>query len=306
MALTLVEAAKMRSGEVVRSSIIELYARNSDILMALPFNSISGNALRYNREDKLPGVGFRGVNEGYTESTGILNPLTETLTIAGGDLDVDKFIIDTMGADQRSTQEAMKVRALALRWTKAFIKGDSESDPREFDGIQKRITGQMLIDNNATGAALSLAKLDELIDTVLNPQALLMNKNLRRRLTQAARNTSVGGFITYTQDSFGRKQTQYADLPILIADEDEAGSQILQFTEAGSGGGSTSSSIYCMAFGDGWMTGIQNGDIDARDIGELEAKPAFRTRVEWYSGVAVYHGRAAGRLRGITDVAAVA
>lgn len=300
--LTLVEAAKLHSGDVVRSAVIELYARNSPILENLPFDGIQGNALRYNREEKLPGVGFRGVNEGYTESVGVLNPQVETLSIAGGDLDVDKFITDTMGADQRSTQEAMKVKALALRWTKAFIKGDSDTNVREFDGLQVRLRGTQLIENNAgTGGALSLGKLDELIDAVNNPTHLIMNKAMRRLLTAGARNTAVGGFITYSLDSFGRRLAHYNDLPLLILDEDEAGNQILGFNEAAAGGGTTSASIYCVSFSEGSLIGIENGGLNARDLGELESKPVFRTRVEWYSGMAMFHGKAAARLRGITN-----
>ena len=303
MALTLVEAAKLHSGDVLRSAVIELYARNSDVLMTLPFDNITGNALRYNREDKLPGIGFRGVNEGYSESTGVLNPQVEMLSIAGGDLDVDTFILQTMGADQRSVQESMKIRALALRWTKAFVKGSNDLDPREFDGIQGRVAGNQLIDNHATGAGLSLAKLDEVIDQVTNPTHLLMNKAMRRRLTQAARNTAVGGFITYTKDEFGRQIAMYNDLPILVVDEDEAGNQIMPFNEAGSGGGTTSTSIYAVSFGEGMFQGIQNGDITARDLGELQSKPAMRTRVEWFAGIAIMHGKALARLRGVTDAA---
>src|SRR4051812_38115870 len=115
MALTLIEAAKLHSGDALRQSIIEIYASSSDILRVLPFENIAGNALRYNREETLPGVGFRGINEGYTESVGVLNPQVEPLVIAGGDLDVDKFILDTMGQDQRATHEAMKLKALSLR-----------------------------------------------------------------------------------------------------------------------------------------------------------------------------------------------
>ena len=40
MALTLVEAAKLETGDVVRQAIIELYAGSSDILMNLPFDDI--------------------------------------------------------------------------------------------------------------------------------------------------------------------------------------------------------------------------------------------------------------------------
>lgn len=307
MALTLIEAAK-QTDDLVRQAIIELYASSSEILRVLPFEGIPGNALRYNREETLPGIGFRGINEGYTESTGILNPITETLTIAGGDLDVDKFIIDTMGMDQRSVQEAMKVKALALNWTLQFIKGDSTTNPRVFDGLQARITGNQLIAAGSTqhGDALSLMKLDELIDQVQNPTHLIMNKTMRRLLTQAARDTSVGGFITTTKDEFGRQLYMYADLPILIVENDNTDIQILNFNEACPGGGNAvGTSIYCVSFSEGMLTGIQNGGIDARDLGELEAKPAFRTRVEWYAGLSCYHGRAASRLWGIKNAAVV-
>lgn len=309
MALTLLEAAKLNAGDVLRSSIIEIYAQSSDVLRTLPFESIAGNALRYNREETLPGVGFRGVNEGYTESVGVLNPLTEPLVIAGGDLDVDKFILDTMGADQRAVHEAMKVKALSLRWTKEFIKGDSQSDPRVFDGLQVRLTGNQIIEAGTTdgGDALSLMKLDEAIDAVDSPTHLLMNKTMVRLLSAAARNTAVGGYITYTLDEFGRRVTQYNGIPILVVDYDNAYSQILAFDEVGgTGATATATSIYVVSFGDGSLMGLQNATLDVRDLGELESKPVFRTRVEWYNGIACFKARAAARLRGIKKAAIVA
>jgi hypothetical protein len=307
MALTLVEAAKLNPGDVIKNAIIELYAGSSDILMNLPFESISGNAMKYNREGSLPGVGFRGVNEGYTASTGVLNPLTEALVIAGGDLDVDKFIVDTMGANQRSVQEAMKVRALSLAWTQKFIKGDSMNDPREFDGLQTRVAGSQIVDAGATsgGDALSLLKLDEAIDQTLQPTHLIMNKAMRRRLTVAARTYTIGGFITYDKDAFGRPITKYNDLPILVVDLDNAQAPILGFTEACASGTAAGTSIYIVSMGDGMLSGLQNGGVDVRDIGELQTAPVYRTRVEWYNGFGVFNGRAVTRLRYIKDAAVV-
>lgn len=308
MALTLVEAAKL-SENPIQSAVIEMYARASDIMAALPFQNISGNALRYNREESLPGIGFRGVNEAYTESTGVMNPMTEPLVIAGGDLDVDTFILQTMGMNQRSIQEAMKVKALALAWTKQFIKGNSATDPRGFDGLQTRLTGDQLFYAGTTngGDALSLAKLDELIDRVENPTHLVMNKAMRRRLSAAARSTSVGGYITYELDAFGRKAAYYNDLPILIVDKDNTDTDILDFKEtASTGSTATSTSIYCVSMDSSKISGIQNGSMSVRDLGELETKPAMRTRVEWFAGIAVFHGRAACRLGGITNAAVIA
>jgi hypothetical protein len=307
MALTLVEAAK-RSQNPVQSGVIEMFARSSDILRTLPFNDIQGNALHYNREESLPGVGFRGVNEAYTEGTGVINPVTEPLTIVGGDLDVDNFITATMGADQRTAQEQMKVKALTGRFTKAFIKGDNASEPREFDGLQVRLTGSQKISagSTANGAALSLAKLDEAIDAVDEPTHLIMNRTMRRRLSAAARLTTVGGYLTYDLDEFGRRVTRYNDLPILIVDQDNTGTEILQFNEAAESGTSTATSIYVVSFMNGKLTGIQNGGISVRDLGELQDKPSERTRVEWYAGISLWHAKAACRLWAIGDLAVVA
>jgi len=303
MGLTLLEASKTMSNPV-QSAIVEMYARSSSTMAAIEFDNIQGNALSYNREETLPGVGFRGVNESYTASTGIINPQVEPLAIAGGDLDVDMFILKTMGEGQRSVQEEMKVKALALAWTKAFYKGDSTSDPREIDGLQARLTGDQLLYSGISngGDALSLAKLDELIDKVDDPTHLAMNKTMRRRLTIAARTSTVGGFITYKLDEFGRQMAYYNDLPILIVDKDNEDSDILPFTEVGyTGAAASSCSIYCLSLGAGKVQGIQSGPIDARDLGELETKPAKRTRVEWYAGIGVFHGRAAARLGGISN-----
>lgn len=307
-ALTLVEAAKLESGDVLRQAIIELYAGSSGILMNLPFNTIAGNAMKYNREDSLPGVGFRGVNEAYTASTGVLNPLTEALVIAGGDLDVDKFILDTMGQNQRSVHEAMKIRALSLAWTKKFIKGDNQSDPREFDGLQTRITGAQKIaaGSTANGTALSLSKLDEAIDQTLNPTHLIMSKAMRRRLTQASRSTTVGGFITMGVDAFGKPVQMYNELPIITVDLDNTQASILPFTEAATSGTATATSIYVVSFTEDGVMGLQNGGIDVRDLGELQTAPVYRTRVEWYNGFGVFNGRAATRLYSIADAAVTA
>ncbi len=299
MALTLLEASKLNSGDVFKQGVIAKFAESSEILRTLPFIQIAGNALKYNIEETLPGIGFRGVNGSYTESTGIINPKTESLVIAGGDLDVDKFLIDTMGAEQRTVQEGMKIKALALAWTKTFIKGDSETDPREFDGLQKRLSGDALISNGTAG--LSLLKLDEAIDAVENPTHILMNKTMRRHLTVASRTQAVGGNITYVIDEFGRQVAYYNDLPILIVGKDNDNNEILDFSEA-----SSTTSIYVVSFSEEAVSGLENGGMDVRDMGELEAKPSLRTRVEWYNGFGIFAPNVASRITGITNATVTA
>lgn len=315
MALTLVEASKIALGrdETLKATIMELFARGSDWLAALPFENITGNALKFDREKTLPGVAFRGVNEAYEESTGEVEQVIESLAIAGGDLDVDVFLVKTGGADQRGIQEAMKVKALALNLTKQFVKGSVLSDPKGFDGLQVRCgeSGDNCINPSATAgtsAALSLVRLDELIDTVDDPTHLVMNKTMRRLLTAAARSTSISGYITYDVDAFGRRVTKYNDLPLLIMAKDDTNAEILGFDEDGpvDGSGALVTSVYCVSFAENGVVGLQSSEMDVRDLGEQQSKPVYRTRVEWYVTLAILRPMAAARMWGVKNASVTA
>lgn len=308
--LTLLESAKAaaNNGETKRAGVIGYFAFVSAWLNAMPFMSIQGNAYAYNREAELPGVAFRGINESYPESTGILNPQAEALRISGGDLDCDTALVKMHGIGVRTSQETLKIKALAAGITYALIKGDSETNKREFDGLQKRVTGSQLIENGNTsgGDPLSLAKLDEAIDSVPGANAILIPRALRTRFRAAMRNQTLTGNIMQTTDQFGREVFSYGGLPLLPAYPENDGVDPLQFNEAGGGGGSTATSLYVVRFGDGFLKGIQNGEMEVRDLGELQAEPKYRTRVEWLMGMAVEHGRAVARLRGISNAAIAA
>lgn len=312
MALTLMEASKINKGDVKRSTIIEMFARASELMAAIPFVDIPGGSLSYNQEGTLPGVAFRGFNEGYSESVGVINPQTEVLRIAGGDLDVDKAIVKTLGADTRAVHESMKVKALSLHITGKLINGSSAANPREFDGLRVRIGGAQLI--NATGGAvanggdpLSLEQLDTAIDAVDSPTHIIMSKDHRRKLSSAAKKTTVAGDLTWSKDDFGNRVAFYNDLPVIVADYDDIGTRIIQYNEVGPGGANaTASSIYVVSFGEGMVQGLQNGVMEVTDLGEIDAKPVLRTRIEWLVGLAIMHGRAAARVWGISNAAFVA
>lgn len=304
MALTLVEAAKQETGDEKRAAIIEMFARAHPLLQRIPIRGIQGNSYSYDQEGALPNVAFRGVNQGYSEDAGVLNPQTEKLTIAGGDLDVDKFIIDTQGMRQRAVREQMKVKNLAHMIAHKVIKGDSDTDPKEFDGWQKRVTGAQLIANGSTngGDPLSMIKLDEAIHRVPDANALVMSQGMVRRLTQGAKSTSVSGFLSYDRDAFGNQVAMYNNLPIIEVDGPRMANQTLGFNEVGSTGSTaTATSIYVAAFGEGQLEMIDNGGMQVRDLGELDTKPTYRTRVEWYVAQAIEDGYALARLYGISD-----
>lgn len=299
MALTLPEAAKL-STDTLQRGVIETFARNSAVLEMLPFMNIEGNAYKYNQEQTLPGVGFRGVNEAYDEGTGVVNQLSEGLVIAGGDSDVDRFIVQTRGNvnNQRAIQDRMKVKALSLTWTDYFFNGDTGSTANGFDGLKKRLTGDQVIDAGTDGDKLTIMMLDELIDSVEGePDVIYCSKAMRREikaLIQGHHGYDEGAF-----DAYGRKVMTYGGIPIRTVETNAQGLPILGFGET-HGSNNETASIYAVKFGaEEYVSGLQNGGIDVRDLGELDEKPVYRTRVEWYNGLAVFHPRAAARLKGI-------
>lgn len=308
--LNLLEAAKLAlsNGETKRAAVISMFAQQSAWLRAMTYIDIPGNSYAYNQEGSLPGVAFRGVNESYPESTGIINPQAESLRIAGGDLDVDVALVRTMGMNIRARHEGLKIKALASEISRVIIKGDSESNPREFDGLQKRCTGNQLISNGSTsgGDPLSLSNLDLLLEAVPGANVIMIPRAMRPRFTALMRNQTLAGNIMQSKDQFGSLYESYNGVPIVPAYPDNDGVDPLGFNEAAASGGSTATSIYAARIGDGYLQMIQNGTMQVRDLGELNTAPVMRTRVEWLLGMVVEHGRAAARLYGISNAAIVA
>jgi hypothetical protein len=304
--LTLHEASKLVDGDLKRQAIIEMFAGSTDLMAALPIMDIPGNSYSYAQEAKLPAVGFRGYNGVYESSIGVVNNQSESLRIAGGELDVDTALVKTHGVGVRTRHEAMQVKAMGQTITAGFINGDS-SDGVSFDGLRVRVRGYQLLsaneDKDGVSGALSLATLGEAIDRVDNPTHLLMSKRMRNLLSQAAKDRDVAGDLQFAKDDFGKRVAYYDDLPILIVEDDQNGNKIIDFNEVGADGNDKTQSIYVVSLGDGKIVGLQNGLMEVKDLGEIDAAPVYRTRVEWLIAMAVMHGKAVARVHGIKDAA---
>jgi hypothetical protein len=305
MSLTLLEAAKLSQTPLQRG-VIEVFPRSSAVLERLPFLDVASDSYKYNLEEALPGIAFRGIGEGYTESTGVINPVTETLAIMGGVSDVDRALVKTQGNinDLRAIHDGLKAKALSMFFTKNFFKGDTDADPKGFDGLEKRLVGGQVINagNTSGGDALTLAKLDELIDAVAGgPDVLFMNKTCRRKTSNLVR--AANQAIETVSDAFGRQLTAYAGVPIGIIENDEADTPILAFDEAAPNGGNlVCCSIYAVRFGaKEFCSGLNCGKLDVVDMGLYSGGTSYRTLIEAIWGLALFHPRAAARLRGVKN-----
>nr|WP_303168571.1 hypothetical protein [Bifidobacterium dentium] len=317
MALTLAESAKL-SQDTLAKGVLETFVQTSPILDRIPFMEIAGNAYAYDEEATLPGVAFRSVNEAYTESTGTVNQKSEKLVILGGDADVDRFIQQTRSNvnDQRAEQTALKVKAISYKFQETFFTGDSSVDTKSFDGLRKRLTGKQVIDAAANGMPILgssnaeihqfLDKLDELLAAVpgINSAngAIYASAAIIRKIGSAMRHISYD--TTLQQDIAGKRVMQWNGIPILEAGQTPAGKEILDTTET-QGTATNTASIYAVKFGQGegdqGVTGLTNGGVMVEDLGQLQEKPAYRTRIEFYCGLGVFSGKAAARLKGVLN-----
>ena len=296
MALNLSEAKKHSRNPQELAIVTELAA--GPLLSVLPFREIQGNGLFWKREESLGDVGFRNYNANYTESYAEVSQQSESLRLFGGDIKVDKAIIDLEGPEARAYQVQSKTRAMRLAWESLFINGDSNQSPSEFDGLAARMpaadfaTNSQVIRNGSSAAALDLGALDEAIDAVDaqgGTKYLVMSKSARRALTTKARASAQ---IDIARNEFGYQQMVYAGLPVIELDRDHQNAAILDATPA-------DQSIYVVTFGNDLLTGIQNGGVQVRQLGESFTTPQEVTRVEWYCGLALVNGRAAARLTNV-------
>lgn len=316
MAVTLAQSALLSQNDLQRG-VVETFVQQSTVLDRIPLLDIEGNAYAYNEESTLPGVEFRAVNAGYAESTGTFNQRTESLVILGGDADVDRFIVRTRGNvnDQRAAQTVLKVKAATYKFQDTFINGDVGADANSFDGLKKRLIGTQLVDAATNGLPVLGADDDarhaffDALDSAIaavpgideGNGAIYANRQIAAKLRSGARR-----LLMYDQrtETFGRTIQTYQGLPILDIGEKADGTNIIPNNEV-QGTAVDSSSVYVVKFGgseeDRGVTGLTNGGVQVDDLGEIDAKPVLRTRIEFYCGLGVFGGKASARLRGVRN-----
>lgn len=304
--ITMLEAAKHGQDELDRAAA-KIIVEASPILEYIPNRTISGPAFRYHREQSLGTVAFRGVGGTYTPDAGVINPLFEPLVILGGEVKVDNFEVAAMSnlLDLKAEKYRMKARQMGIKYSETFFEGDTAVDPYSFDGLRKRLTSNQKLLMGSGGAALTLAKLDELLDAVVgdnSDKVLFMNATLRRKITSLARAQTGSTYISMTQDAFGKQQVAYSNVPIRIVRREDDGSTILDFDEDPGDATFDTASIYCVRFGSDYVHGIQGmGLPSVKDFGETQAGPYHLGRIEWYPGLVVKHPRSAARLYGVLN-----
>lgn len=306
--LSLLESAKYGNDQLA-AGVVETLIQESPILEMLPFTAIQGNALKVNVEDTLPAPAFRNVNETYSRTYGTDTERFFGCSILGGEVFIDNYIVRVQAnqISAKARQYAKFAKAMSRTFDKYFFDGTGTA--KDFKGINALIDEKLGQKKEVAtnGGTLTLALMDETNDLLRgqsSPDALLMNRTLRRKITSLARNTS--GYFTLLdvgEDMLGRQVSTYNGVPIRIIGDDKDGNAILDFDET-QGSSSETASIYSISFGtDENVYGILGlgGSFDVVDFGETEASPGHMGRVECYPGVVVANSFSVARLKGITN-----
>ena len=306
MALTLAEASKL-SNDMLLQGGVETVVKDSPILQQLPFIEIVGNGLTYNQENTLPSIDFYDVGDTWDESTPTFEQKTANLKIVGGDADVDNFLKATRSnvQDLEAAIIELKAKALKQKFDEIFIYGDSVTNSKQFDGLRLLIdttsASDQVIAMGASGATLTLDKLDELIDAIKGgkPDMLLMSRRSRRKVNTLVR--AAGGMMDADRDSWGNFVQLWDGIPIGVNDWILDSHVVTGSLETDTTGGDCST-IYAIQLGEGALCGLTSpGFLQVDPIGPLENKDASRTRVKWYCSLALFSSVKAAALIGAQD-----
>lgn len=307
------EALKHASTGQLGPALVETIIQESPLIPRMNWVAFEGEALKHEMEGTLPTVQFRNVNEGYTKSWGSDTEHYWGVAILGGEVGVDIFLENVVAnrKSEMAKQLAKLAKSNATRFDWELIYGTASVASKGFKGIRALIDegwGQKVL--NATGGgALTLAKLDEAIDSMRTgkPVEAWTTSWIRRKVTNLAHTTHTGfSLIDIGTDVFGKRVTHYDGIPLVITGmaQDSNGNivELLDFNEDPGDGVADTQSIYFVRHGDDGLTGIlgRGGSFQARTFGELESAPQYMGRFEWYPGVAILSPYSVCRLYGIT------
>jgi hypothetical protein len=308
--VTLVESAKLALNDLV-SGVIENVITVNHFFQVLPFDGIEGNALAYNRENVLGDIQVAGVDATITaKAAATFTNVTSSLTTILGDAEVNGLIQATRsgdGNDQTATQIASKAKSVGRSYQDQLINGTGASD--QFTGLLALASaGQKIIQDTAgvttNGGPLSFAKLDELIDLVVDKDGevdyLMMHSRTIRSylaLLRALGGASVGDVVELPS---GKKIPAYRGIPIFRNDW-------IPINQT-QGSLTTGTTVFAGTIDDGsrthgiaGLTASQAAGINIEDVGVAETKDNRIYRVKWYCGLALFSDKGLALLQGVSN-----
>lgn len=232
MAITLAEAQKNVQDDL-QTGVIDEFRKSSYILDSLTFDDAvsptgGGATLTYGytRLTTQPTAHFRSVNEEYAGQSVEKQRHTVDLKVFGGAFEVDRIIAGMGGiVDEVQLQIEQKVKAARALFNDTFINGDSATDSKAFDGLDKALTGSdtEFILPSVLDMSTAAKIRENYVDFMFYLDKFL--KKLDGTPTFIGGNTDfisviqlcakLAGKEQTTKDDWGRQVTQYNGIPLV-------------------------------------------------------------------------------------------
>ena len=229
MAFTLEEYQNLDTDLIVKGLYHHIRKADQGFLNRLAVRPFAGNGMKYNVKTSRAAISDILYNEDVPESSGDFEQRSAAIYIVAHDsllYDVPKELNSTqdpwvvqLESDMDDFMHAVCTRMVRgqtstlgnVKQAKGLLKliAELESEATvDLDGLNN----SQVVVNHATSGALTLPKLDELIDAVDGCNALLMSKKTRRKVNALAR--ASGSVLTETHNDFGDFILNYNAIPI--------------------------------------------------------------------------------------------
>lgn len=315
MPITLAEAQK-NVQDALQIGVIDEFRKSSFLLDNLTFDDAvsptGGGATltyAYTRLKTQPTAGTRAINEEYTPGTVEKERHTADLKVFGGSFEIDRVIANMGGIISEVTlQTEQKVKAAKALFNDMFINGDSATDAKAFDGLDKALTGSDTEYNTATAIDLStsalvttnymsfLDMLDEFLSGLDGEASFIGgNSKLMAKIRACARRA---GMYQVTKNDFGQQIERYGNTP-LIDFGTKAGSNTNVVAIDGTAG---TTSLYAGRLGLDGLHGVSMAGVSPVNIWLPDFNTAGAVKkgeVEMVAAMALKASKAAGVFRKI-------
>ena len=289
----------------ITRAVVRTWREASPILDMLSFKTSDQLSQEVLRFDSLPTVPWRKIGESFTDLKVTPTPVKERLYFMGAKIDIPREYVKAASLmDNRAAQSEAIMKGAAYAFNTAFFLNDDAGsiDLDALVGIHHRVVSDLAaaqrfdagIDVSAdTSLANWQHRLIETVEDLLdrvdgNPsdKVLFMGRTLYHRLQAALRRSSL---LSTTTDQLGRQFMTYGQGGAKIVQGGcrvDQTTQILTDTCSGTAlSGSTDSNMYCVRFGEPYVSGWCQEMPTAEDKGETEDGVNFRTIVRFSPGL---------------------
>ena len=326
MAATIADLAQTSKDPLI-AGVAEHFLMYSDPMKYMPYETIGDFNIAMSRVATLPSVAYRAINGSYSEGTAKFEQLEETISgILGHDIDIDRELDGnkTQLVPQKTLQTKATMKSIAYKVNDDLINGDRATNPLEPDGLRERLdnlASRQRVAANSTDSlkifasqATLMSLLDKVEEAIWNVDEgkvdmIIGDETSIRGLYQAVRRIGANaGTVDVRPFGIGAGEQSVrtwtyggVTIPLMVAgftDETEA-TRVITLTEDPGDAGNDATSLYFIRTGSEYFTGIEKRSLDVRDLGELQASPQNRIRVDWPYGYSGFHERWGSRLYGL-------